>query len=105
MKFTVPITRDTTETTMVDVEAATALEARDKALLEVQQYPERFEFTPDDCTGGEPYFAGDDDLESIEEDEAELLDKADQKHNAQMLDGCETDEERNAELRHQTHGR
>lgn len=32
-------------------------------------------------------------------------DLADQKHNAQMLDGCETEDELNAELRHQTQGR
>lgn len=35
----------------------------------------------------------------------ELLDKAEQKHNAQMLDGCETEDEFNAELRAQTQGR
>jgi hypothetical protein len=31
--------------------------------------------------------------------------KADMKHNAQMLDGCETEDELNAELRAQTQGR
>ena len=40
-----------------------------------------------------------------EASEEELLRLADQKFNAQMLDGCETDDERNAELRHQTQGR
>lgn len=30
------------------------------------------------------------------------LDLADQKHNAQMLDGCETEDELNAELRWQS---
>jgi hypothetical protein len=37
--------------------------------------------------------------------EEELLDRAEQKHNAQMLDGCETEDEFNAELRAQTQGR
>lgn len=36
--------------------------------------------------------------------EKELLAKADQKYNAQMLDGCETEDEVNAELRAQTQG-
>jgi hypothetical protein len=68
-KFLVPITRDITETTWVDVEAASALEARDKALDEVLADPYNFNFTVDDGQlGGEPYFAGDDDLESIEEE-------------------------------------
>lgn len=44
-----------------------------------------------------------DELELVESDE-ELLDKADQKHNATMLDGCETEDEINAELRAQTQG-
>lgn len=41
----------------------------------------------------------------VNETDEELLDKAEQKHNAQMLDGCETEDELNAELRHQTQGR
>jgi hypothetical protein len=45
-----------------------------------------------------------DELELVETDE-ELLDKAEQKHNATMLDGCETEDELNAELRAQTQGR
>lgn len=38
-------------------------------------------------------------------DELSDEEKADQKHNTQMLDGCETEDERNAEMRHQTQGR
>jgi hypothetical protein len=67
-KFLVPITRDITETTMVDVEAATALEARDKAFDEVTQFPQDFDFVVDDGNvGSDPYYAGDDDLEAIEQ--------------------------------------
>jgi hypothetical protein len=65
--FLVPITRATTETTMVDVEADTALEARDIALGEVQQFPGDFDWTLDEGNvNSDPYFAGGDDLEAIE---------------------------------------
>jgi hypothetical protein len=66
-KFLVPITRDTTETTMVDVVADNPRHAVSLALDEVYQTPQDFDFTPDDCSGGDPYFAGGSDLESVEE--------------------------------------
>lgn len=66
-KFTVPITRDCTETTMVDVIAENATGARDLALVEAVRTPEAFEWVADECSGNqaEPYFAGGDDLEAI----------------------------------------
>ena len=69
MRYNVPITRDCTETTIVDVEADSPEEARDKALAEAEASPEEFEWTADECSGNqaEPYFAGDDDLDAIEE--------------------------------------
>lgn len=73
MKYRIPITRDCTETTWVDVEAVDAKAARDAALEEASQSPEAFEWVADDCSGGqsEPYFAGDDDLDAIEQAEQE----------------------------------
>lgn len=65
-KYLVPITRDVTETTYVDVEASSPLEARELALSEVVDAPYNFDFILDDCSGGDPYFAGGDDLEAIE---------------------------------------
>ena len=68
-KFLVPITRDCTETTMVDVVAKNAEAARDAALAEAIQSPENFDWTHDDCSGNqsEPYFAGGIDVDEIEE--------------------------------------
>ncbi len=105
-KFIVPITRNCTETTNVDVEADTVEEAVEKALDEVRDDSTAFDFVYDDGSGGcdDPYFAGDDDYDAVEcvDDD---LDLANQKHNAQMLDGCADDDEFNAEMRHQTQGR
>ena len=73
-KFIVPITRDCTETTNVDVEAVNVEEAVDKALAEVEQSPQDFDFVLDDGSGADaPYFAGDDDYESVEEQTNEAL--------------------------------
>lgn len=69
MKYLVPITRDCTETTNIDVEANSPEEARDKALEEANESPGNFDWTADECSGNQadPYFAGDDDLDAIEE--------------------------------------
>lgn len=67
-KFLVPVTRDCTETTVVDVEAETVEKAVALAVGEVRQRHWEFSFTPDDGSGFEdPYFAGDDDYEAVEE--------------------------------------
>lgn len=64
MKYSVPITRDCTETTNIDVEADSPEDARDKALAEAGESPHDFEWVADECSGNqaEPYFSGDDDL-------------------------------------------
>jgi hypothetical protein len=56
-KFNVLVTRDTTESTVVDVEADDAEQAKENALHEARLSPENFDWTPDDCMGGEPYLA------------------------------------------------
>lgn len=68
-KFNVPVTRECTQTTMVDVEAANVEEAVAKAVEEASSEHYNFEWTLDDNSGdsNEPYFAGDDDYESVEE--------------------------------------
>lgn len=59
-KFIILITRDVTESTRVDVEAETQTEAIAKALREAREAPHEFDWTRDDCIGGEPYHAGGD---------------------------------------------
>lgn len=59
-KFNISITRDVTESTIVDVEADNLAEAIAKALCEACEAPHEFDWTPDDCIGGEPYHAGGD---------------------------------------------
>lgn len=55
MKFNVTVTRDTTESTTVDVEADSAEEAEAKALDEANQDANAFDWVADDCSGGDPY--------------------------------------------------
>lgn len=59
-KFNILITRDVTESTSVDVEADSLAEAIGKALHEARAAPHEFDWTRDDCMGGEPYHAGGD---------------------------------------------
>ena len=67
-KFLVPITRDVTETATIEVNANSAHDARDIALFQVTRAPHDYQWEPDDGNvGSDPYFAGDDDLEAIEE--------------------------------------
>lgn len=56
-KFNVTITRDTTESTTVDVEAPDAAVARHLALEEALTAPSNFDWVQDDCSGGEAYLA------------------------------------------------
>lgn len=61
-KFRCTVTRDTTESTTVEVEATTVEEANIKAHTEVNRAPWEFEFTPDDCCSTQcyipdPYYA------------------------------------------------
>lgn len=67
-KYLVPVTRNCTETTNVDVEAANAEEAMEKALDEVRENEGNFNWVYDDGSGGgdEPYIA-DDNPDNIEE--------------------------------------
>jgi hypothetical protein len=67
-KYLVPVTREATETTMVDVSARSRREAVDKAVAEASAKPWEFDWVADDNSGdqSDPYFAGDDDFESVE---------------------------------------
>jgi hypothetical protein len=66
-KFRVPITRDVTVTTHIIVNAKSAGHAVEVAERYAQLSPEKLNWELDDCTGGMPYFAGDDDLDTVEE--------------------------------------
>jgi hypothetical protein len=67
MKYLVPITRDVTVTAYITVEAESPVGAVCYALHEAHTSPEKLNWELDDCMGGEPYFAGDDDLDDVEE--------------------------------------
>jgi hypothetical protein len=64
-KFRVPITRDVTVTAYITVEAESPTGAVCYA-LEYARDP-NLNWELDDCEGGEPYFAGDDDLDAVEQ--------------------------------------
>lgn len=57
MRYFVTITRDTTESTRVDVEASSPEEARRLALDEANSDPNAFDWVQDDAFGGDPYLA------------------------------------------------
>lgn len=59
-KFFVTVTRDTTESTIVDVEAPTKHEAIAKALAEARDNPGAFDWEADECVAGEPYIGDED---------------------------------------------
>lgn len=50
-KFNVIVTRDCTESTVVDVEAIDAAHAKELALAEAMSSPHDFEWKPDDFSG------------------------------------------------------
>lgn len=54
-KFFVTVTRDTTESTTVDIVADSAAEAERLALEEATASPHNFDWAPDECSGGDPY--------------------------------------------------
>ena len=56
-KFNVTVTRDTTESTVVDVEADDIEHAKALALAEAHDEPGKFTWVEDDCVAGEPYLA------------------------------------------------
>lgn len=60
-RYLVPVTRNCTETTHVDVEASSVEEAMEKALVEASRKPWDFDWVYDDGSGGgdEPYIADD----------------------------------------------
>lgn len=70
-KFNIPVTRDCTETTMVDVEAATVEDAIHEALVEANDEPWKFDWTHDDNSGDQNVaeFVGDPDEIEPEEEE------------------------------------
>lgn len=63
-KFNVLVTRDTTESTVIDVVAATKEVAEEAALKEARDHPQRFTWTGDDTLLCDPYVA---DPQAIEE--------------------------------------
>jgi hypothetical protein len=65
-KYLVTVTRDCTESTTVEVEAASAEEARRLGRQEVANEPEGFNWVADECSGNfqEPYATGADEVES-----------------------------------------
>jgi hypothetical protein len=67
-RYRLLVTRNCTESTVVDVSALDKQSAQDKALAEAQSFPERFTWTLDDGSGGcdLPYL-GDDSLDAVEE--------------------------------------
>lgn len=64
-RYRVIVTRDTTESTVVDVEASSPEEANTKALAEARDYPGRFDWTPDDGVAGDPYLGDPDGVEEV----------------------------------------
>lgn len=58
-RFNVSVTRDTTETATVSVEASGMSDARALAVEQAKNDPAAFDWKQDDCTGGEPYIADD----------------------------------------------
>lgn len=58
-KFNILITRDVTESTIVDVDAETYADAVAAALSEASRAAHEFDWTRDDCMGGEPYCTDD----------------------------------------------
>ena len=61
MRYSVIVTRDTTESTTVTVKARNRSDAAEKALeIASADYGSNVEWTPDDCSGmqSEPYVTG-----------------------------------------------
>lgn len=56
-KFNVLVTRDCTESTIVDVEADSPEEARELALEEARNAAANFDWTRDECSEDAPYLA------------------------------------------------
>lgn len=54
-RYYVTVTRDCTETTVVDVEADGPDEAEANALDEAGSHPSRFDWVRDECSEGEAY--------------------------------------------------
>jgi len=54
-KYSVAVTRDSTETTHVDVEADSVYQAEEKAQYETAVYPHRFNWATDEGNSHEPY--------------------------------------------------
>jgi hypothetical protein len=71
MRYFVTVTRDTTESTVITVDAANMTAARDVAIEKARNEAGAYNWVPDDCTGGDPYLADPDEKLQTADDDAD----------------------------------